>query len=305
MISFNFLHLECFIAAAETGSFSAAGRLLGKAQSGISTAVANLEIDLGVQLFDRKRKYLELTDEGRALLQEARAVLKGGERLKERAQSYCDQEDTSIRLALDEALYPGIIAPLLSEFARQFPYTELDLLSGVFNDVEQYVAKGTADIGLLLSVGIPKNITTYKLLTYVPFQATVSAMHPLAQRADVTTSDLEEWRQIIVTSKGEKDTEVTHFSQSYWLTDSYSTCATLVQQGIGWAFFPTCLLKNLLADNIVPLSLELELREHASPLYLIRDTNKQFGKAGHWLLKKLGQCEIELRKQSPSNADEI
>lgn len=46
--------LEAFAAAAEQGSFSAAGRALGKAQSAISTQVANLEIDLGVELFDAR-----------------------------------------------------------------------------------------------------------------------------------------------------------------------------------------------------------------------------------------------------------
>ncbi|WP_031485898.1 LysR family transcriptional regulator [Maridesulfovibrio frigidus] len=294
MISFNFMHLQCFITAAETGSFSAAGRLLSKAQSGVSTAVSNLEIDLGVQLFDRSRKYLKLTDEGKALLLEAKGVLKSGERLKDRAISFCAQEDTHIRLALDEALYSGFIETVLIEFERKFPFTELDLQSGVFNDVERYVAAGDADIGLLISVGIPQHTETYRLLSYVPFQAAASASHPIAQKEDVTVNDLAAERQLVVTSRGEnKDTEVTHFSPKNWLVDSYSTCASLVQNGMGWAFFPTCMSKNLMSDRgIVPLSLELELREHASPLYLIRNTNKKFGKAGQWLLKQLGQHQF-------------
>ena len=64
MVEFSIDQLECFINAAEAGSFSASGRRLGKAQSAISTALANLEIDLGVALFDRSGKYLELTPEG-------------------------------------------------------------------------------------------------------------------------------------------------------------------------------------------------------------------------------------------------
>ncbi|ELU07149.1 hypothetical protein CAPTEDRAFT_119712, partial [Capitella teleta] len=63
--------LITFVAVAEKGSFSAAARSLGKAQSGVSTTISNLEIDLGVELFDRTHRTPELTPAGRALLREA------------------------------------------------------------------------------------------------------------------------------------------------------------------------------------------------------------------------------------------
>lgn len=293
MISFNFIQLHCFVVSAETGSFSAAARQLEKAQSGISTTVANLEIDLGVQLFNRKNKYLELTDQGKALLIEARGVLKGGERLRKKALAYSAKEDTHICLALDEALYPEFINTILPDFEKMFPYTELDLLSGIFNDVEDDVATGKADIGLLISAGMPRKTQTYKLLAYVPFQAIVSANHVFAKKVEVPMNDLETERQIIVTSRGKRDTEVTHFSQKNWLVDSYSTCASLVQQRQGWAFVPTCVLDNLtIKYGIVPFSLDLEQREHLSPLYLIKNENNEFGKSGQWLLTQLGKYKI-------------
>ncbi|MFK4766354.1 LysR family transcriptional regulator [Desulfobaculum sp. SPO524] len=290
MISFNFTHLQCFAAAAETGSFSAAGRRLGKAQSGVSTAVANLEIDLGTQLFDRSRKYLRLTKEGEALLRDAQSVIRGAERLEDRALSFCAEEDTHIRIALDEALYPDFIEHVLGPFEARFPFTELDLLTGIFNDVEDYVASGMADIGLVVSAGIPKRLETYTLLSYLPFQAAASATHPLTRKEGVTLGNLEDERQLVVTSRAaEKDTEVTHFSQKRWLVDSYATCAALVERRLGWAFFPASILATVMAErNIVPISLELELREHASPLYLIRSPHKTLGKAGQWLLRELG-----------------
>ncbi len=59
------------------GSFSAAGRQLRRAQSVVSHTPANLEAQAGVKLFDRTGRYPVLIDAGRALLQEARAVLQG------------------------------------------------------------------------------------------------------------------------------------------------------------------------------------------------------------------------------------
>src|ERR1700687_5103215 len=63
--------LRTFIAAAEQGSFSAAGRKLRRAQSVVSQTLANLEGQLGVVLFDRSARYPTLTEGGRALLQNA------------------------------------------------------------------------------------------------------------------------------------------------------------------------------------------------------------------------------------------
>ena len=66
--------LRTFIAAVDEGSFSAAGRRLGRAQSVVSQTLATLEGQLGVQLFDRSARYPALTERGSALLPEARAV---------------------------------------------------------------------------------------------------------------------------------------------------------------------------------------------------------------------------------------
>ena len=74
-MNFSLEQLQAFVATVETGSFSAAGRRLGKAQSSVSAAVANLEIDLDNVLFTRNSRYPELTEEGKRLLAEAYLIL--------------------------------------------------------------------------------------------------------------------------------------------------------------------------------------------------------------------------------------
>ena len=64
--------LRMFIAAAEEGSFSAAGRRLNRAQSVVSQTIANLEGQLGVTLFERTARYPVLTEAGKLLLADAR-----------------------------------------------------------------------------------------------------------------------------------------------------------------------------------------------------------------------------------------
>ena len=79
--------LRTFIAAVEEGSFSAAGRKLRRAQSVVSQTLANLEAQLGVKLFDRASRYPRLTEEGRSLLADARAVADDVDSFKARARS--------------------------------------------------------------------------------------------------------------------------------------------------------------------------------------------------------------------------
>ena len=85
--------LEVLVACAECGSFSAAARHLGRAQSAVSTAIAHLEVDLACTLFDRDGRLPRLTEAGEALLHEARAVLRQCQRLDSRARAIAEPGD--------------------------------------------------------------------------------------------------------------------------------------------------------------------------------------------------------------------
>src|SRR5258707_7926288 len=78
--------LRTFIAAADEGSFSAAGRRLRRAQSVVSQTLANLEGQLGVKLFDRRGRCPTPTDQGRPLLAHARRVPGNADPLHARAK---------------------------------------------------------------------------------------------------------------------------------------------------------------------------------------------------------------------------
>ena len=77
--------LRIFIAAAEEGSFSAAGRRLNRAQSVISQTIAMLEGQTGVTLFDRTGRYPVVTAPGRILLADAKVVTCSVNALRARA----------------------------------------------------------------------------------------------------------------------------------------------------------------------------------------------------------------------------
>ena len=79
--------LRMLIAVAETGSFSAAARRLGRVQSAVSQAVQGLEATLRLQLFERDGKTPRLSDAGRIILNDARDLVRGAELLRARARA--------------------------------------------------------------------------------------------------------------------------------------------------------------------------------------------------------------------------
>lgn len=136
--------LRQFILTAESGSFSAAARSQGKAQSAVSTAIALLEADLGVQLFDRSKRNAHLTDAGQVLLLEARHLLRQAQAMDTRAQALHKGSPASLSLALDEALPYTAISHLTSELSHQFPELDLTLLHGTASEVGDQVEQQRA-----------------------------------------------------------------------------------------------------------------------------------------------------------------
>src|ERR1700676_4741324 len=119
--------VRTFIAAAEEGSFSAAGRKLRRAQSVVSQTLANLEQQLGVKLFDRGNRYPRLTEQGQALLNDARTIADGIDGFKARAKSLREGLEPELSLSID-AMYPmSTLTEAVGSFPAAFPYTPLRL----------------------------------------------------------------------------------------------------------------------------------------------------------------------------------
>src|SRR5262249_14131833 len=119
--------LRTFIAAAEQGSFSAAGRKLRRAQSVVSQTLANLEGHLGVTLFDRSARYPTLTEDGRALLHNARAVADQMDDFKARAKTLREGLEPELSLSID-VMYPmSELIEAVARFHSTFPHTPLRL----------------------------------------------------------------------------------------------------------------------------------------------------------------------------------
>src|ERR1700754_2286331 len=115
--------LRTFIAAVDEGSFSAAGRRLRRAQSVVSQTLANLEAQIGVKLFDRSARYPRLTEAGRSLLADARAVADSIDGFKSRARAMSQGLEPELAVAID-VMYPMAAVTRAATHSRKtYPQT--------------------------------------------------------------------------------------------------------------------------------------------------------------------------------------
>ena len=151
--------LSLFVTVVESGSFSAAGRILDLSPSAVSRAIDRIETRLGVRLLLRSTRALSLTAEGQAYLQTARRILAD---LDDAEQQIADQGAPRGRLRVNAALAYGRlrIVPLLGEFAARYPHILVDI---ALTDAIVDIAGGQADVAIRFGPLSDSTLTARKL----------------------------------------------------------------------------------------------------------------------------------------------
>ena len=282
--------LECLTAAAEQGSFSAAARRLGRAQSAISTAIGHLEDDLGCMLFDRQGRLPQLTPAGEAVLHEARAVLHQCQRLDARARAIAEGEEASLVMAIDEALVEmPPVDSTLEALAHRYPALQLTLLYGAQGDIAGWVEDRTADIGILLSQQARGPLLEGQRIAHLKQLLVVAQDHPLAKLPAPDLSDLASHRQLVIASRtGSAGRQA--ISARFWRLNSFYSMAELATRGLGWALVPQHIASYPpFRDHLTTLTGEALGVAPRIEVEMIARRDSAQGPVARWLRQSLGQ----------------
>lgn len=137
-LDFDWNLARSFLAAAETGTFSAAARQLGLAQPTLGRHVASLEESLGVDLFERLGHGLQLTETGLALLEEVRAMRDAADKVALMAAGQAQTLEGVVRIAAGEAVAAHLLPTALLALHREHPAIEVELVvSNRVSDLRQ------------------------------------------------------------------------------------------------------------------------------------------------------------------------
>ncbi|MDW3204188.1 MAG: LysR family transcriptional regulator [Alphaproteobacteria bacterium] len=235
--------IRVFVAVAEAGSFRQGARRLSRVQSAISHAIANLEAELGVTLFDRSGHKPVLTRAGTALLEDSRAILLKADSLRARARGLGEGVELSLSLCVDVLYSLPAISDALYRMREMYPSVAIRLETAALGGPLTSLLNGRCQIAITAGEEFRDPHVTLEALRPVVFVAVAAPMHPLARRGagvSLDAADLVDHLQIVQEdpTAWSEGRDIGVLSPSTWRVAGQDSKHALIRAGLGWGRLP-------------------------------------------------------------------
>jgi len=248
-------NLKAFLHVAQSGSFSIAAKKLHLTQPAVSKRIAQLEEQLGADLFDRIGRVVHITEAGNALLPHARAVQM---ELQAAEQSVRDLTGTvrgELRLATSHHIGLHRLPPVLSHFSNAYESVHIDI---DFMDSEQaydLVLRGEVELAVVTLAPTAQEHVITAPIWPDPLNFMVQKDHPLAKQKKLTLKSLSEvpcilpglntyTGQIVKTLFDKRGLPL----QISIATNYLETIRMMASVGLGWTVLPQAMLDETLVS---------------------------------------------------------
>jgi DNA-binding transcriptional LysR family regulator len=280
--------LKVFLTVVETGSFAAAGRRLGRATSAISYAIANLELQLGVPIFDREStRKPQLTEAGRAVVSEAQRVSLGIDNLRAKVKGLLDGLEAEVAIVVDVMLPTYRLVDAMQAFEAKFPTVGLRLHVEALGAVTQLVQNGTANIGISGAPHIRMTGIERIEIGQVELVPVAAPRHPLA-RGNILPGAAQDHVQLVLSDRSSltEGHDFGVFAVRTWRLADLGAKHALLLAGVGWGNMPEPMVRgDLAAGRLVRLKLP-EWKVNSYPFQVIYRTHTPPGPAAAWLIER-------------------
>lgn len=271
--SFTLVQLRYFAAAAEQGSMTAAARELMVSQSAVSTAIAQLEKELGVQLLLRHHaRGLTLTAAGTSFYTELRSFLVHAGELTESALEAGSSLVGELSVGCFSTLAPFHLPGLLVAYQEKFPDVHVTVVEGEHAQLKRGLRDGSCELSLMYGFDLDDDIDRVTVDSARPY-AIVSSQHRLAHRKRVSLVELapdpvvlldlphsNAYFESIIASTG-------LVPKVRFRTTGYETVRAMVANGHGYALLNQRPVHETTYDGTSVVS--LELRDPLPPLEIV------------------------------------
>ncbi len=269
--SMTLTQLQYLVAVEDSGSFRAAARSCGVSQPALSTQIRKLEGALEMTVFDRSASPPVATEAGRAVLEQARVILREAARMTLVASNGDGEPRGTYRLGVIPTLASLLVPRFLPRFVREFPQVELVLEEVQTAAMLDRLHAETLDGGLA-ATPLGRSGIVESTLFYEPMHAYLPAGHALLQKEYVRQRDLVK-EQVWVLAEGH-----CFGSQTLQLCDgqqavcgpeggsvdfrggSFHTLTALVDEGLGSTVLP-----ELAVLGLAPAKRKSHVRPLARP----------------------------------------
>lgn len=242
-LGFTLVQLRYFLVAAERGSMTEASAALHIAQSAVSAAIHNLERDLQVQLFIRRRgRGLTLTPAGERLRTQGRDLLARAREVEREARGEGAALSGPVTVGCFVTLAPYYLPRLFSECTRLHPGIEIDVVEAEADQLVGALKTGRIDFALTYDLGLSTEPELRgETIARAPAYVIVAADHPLAGQGSVSLAELSTEPLVLLDLPHSRDyfrslVAATGTAPDVrYRTRSYETVRSMVARGLGYS----------------------------------------------------------------------
>ena len=266
----NLRHFRAVIAVADLRSFTAAADRLSIVPSALTATINQFEETMGVKIFNRTTRRVELTEHGAQFVENARRIISLVEKSLDELREVAGLGKGKVTIAGVPSMLAYLVLPALKKFKLNYPEIEFFLRQETAEFVENLVASGGVNFGLASRWGNNDELE-YQLLTTDTFGAVVNADHPLATKRKTTLAELSQYDLLTLAPENGVRTSLDQaFDDKMPNSDTRIECANSILltlallQDLGVAIMPYLaaslpLSKGVAFIEIEDLKLEREL----------------------------------------------
>jgi DNA-binding transcriptional LysR family regulator len=253
----NLRNLRTFVIVADAGGFSRARGRLNLTQPAASRQILALEQELGIALFDRIGRRIELTSDGEDLLRRSRRLLEDAASLGERARALRGGLTGTLRVGAPTQVIENLLAPFVVQYQRRHPGVEVHLHEAAAARLRNHLDRGDVHLGIMPSGHDPFH---GQILYPIYVTAALPPMHRLARRKLLEITQLSEESLLLLGREFglrlwfEAACEVAHVRPLTLLESAAPhTLIALAKEGYGVAVVPSDVQIQPDAVRLIPL----------------------------------------------------
>jgi len=290
-------NIELFLAVVDGGSFSNAARTLRRAPSAVSMAIANIEAELGITLFDRGAREAVPTPAALALLPHARLITEQLKQLHVHVKELSQGLESRISLGIAAELDPAPFLRAVQALSQRHPLLDIEVLTAPQDDLHEMLQRGRISACMVFGGGRINHAEQFQLVGSDALLAIVSAQHPSSEvDRPLFIEELVNLRQIIVASRELDMADARPMvGLSYWRTDSLPVALAMVEAGLGWGnFAASAIAHSLAAGRVRQVAFKNTGNGLALAIHLVWTKDRPLGLAARSFLQLLAEARPEL-----------
>jgi len=284
--------VQVFLAVLDQGSFSAAARSLRRVPSAVSMAIAQLEAELDLVLFDRSGREPRPTPAARSLEPQARLLAGQLRQLQAQALSLTQGLETRLTLAIAPELLSASWPEPLATLAQDYPLLDVEVLAAPQADALRLLHEGRVQLALVFERPSLDGREGFQEVGSETLVAVMAPSHPVLLAAGALGAEhLTTTRQVVVASRDLAETDPRFvFARQHWRTDNHIAALGLIAAGVGWGWLPRGFVQPYIAaGKLVEIPFSHLTNEMALWVDVVWSKERPLGLAARRFIERMEQ----------------